>query len=57
METHDEGEEGMFAARVNCVTGKVEWVVTGKDMDSVDTDLSEEFSRLENYSVLINIID
>ena len=54
METHDEGEEGMFAARVNCVTGKVEWVVTGKDMDSVDTDLSEEFSRLENYSVLIN---
>lgn len=35
----------MFASKLNCVTGQMEWQVTGKDIEQQDTDLSEEFSR------------
>ena len=40
----------MFKSRVNSVTGKMEWVVTEKDFDSLETDFAEEFSRYDHYS-------
>uniref|UniRef100_A0A1X7T7D2 Methyltransferase domain-containing protein n=1 Tax=Amphimedon queenslandica TaxID=400682 RepID=A0A1X7T7D2_AMPQE len=35
----------MFASKYNPVTGKNEWIVTNKDYDDMETDLSQEFSR------------
>ena len=35
----------MLRSELNTVTGKMEWVVTNKDYESLDADMTEEFSR------------
>lgn len=46
----DSDKYRMFASKLNCVTGLMEWVVTGKDVESEEADFSEEFSRSTTHN-------
>ena len=43
---------GMFSGRVNAVTGRLEWVVEERDVQSEDGDLSRELARSQYGDML-----